>query len=250
MKAIILAAGYSSRLGNQFEDMPKGLLDINGKSIIQRQITLFHEKKIDDIIIVTGPNSDKFNFEDVTYVEDKNYRENEVLGSLMAAKNLMNTEIIMTYSDILFDKAILDQVLNFQDDIGVATEMNWLPTYQNRIQHPLSQADNVLIKNGKITEIRKNMAKYLKNKNLGEFFGIMHLSSAGTKNFVKVYDRLVKSHTGPFHDAPSFKKAYLTDILQELIDLNFDVKPILCKGVWCEMDTTEDLETARKKFRS
>ena len=51
MKAIILAAGYSSRLGNQFEDMPKGLLDINGKSIIQRQITLFHEKKIDDIII-------------------------------------------------------------------------------------------------------------------------------------------------------------------------------------------------------
>jgi phosphoenolpyruvate phosphomutase len=250
MKAIILAAGYSSRLGNQFEDMPKGLLNINGKSIIQRQITLFHEKKIDEIIIVTGPNSDKFNFEDVTYVEDKNYRENEVLGSLMATKNLMNTEIIMTYSDILFDKAILDQVLNFQDNIGVATEMNWLPTYQNRSQHPLSQADNVLIKNGKITEIRKNMAKYLKNENLGEFFGIMHLSSAGAKNFVKVYDRLVKSHTGPFHDAPSLKKAYLTDMLQELIDLNFDVKPILCEGVWCEMDTTEDLETARKKFRS
>ena len=250
MKAIILAAGYSSRLGNQFEDMPKGLLDINGKSIIQRQITLFHEKKIDEIIIVTGPNSDKFNFEDVTYVEDKNYRENEVLGSLMATKNLMNTEIIMTYSDILFDKAILDQVLNFQDDIGVATEMNWLPTYQNRSQHPLSQADNVLIKNGKITEIRKNMAKYLKNENLGEFFGIMHLSSAGAKNFVKVYDRLVKSHTGPFHDAPSLKKAYLTDMLQELIDLNFDVKPILCKGVWREIDTPEDLEIACKKFRS
>jgi len=248
MKAIILAAGYSSRLGNQFEDMPKGLLDINGKSIIQRQITLFHEKKIDEIIIVTGPNSDKFNFEDVTYVEDKNYGENEVLGSLMATKNLMNTEIIMTYSDILFDKAILDQVLNFQDNIGVATEMNWLPTYQNRSQHPLSQADNVLIKNGKITEIRKNMAKYLKNENLGEFFGIMHLSSVGAKNFVKVYDRLVKSHTGPFHDAPSLKKAYLTDMLQELIDLNFDVKPILCKGVWCEMDTPEDLEIAYKKF--
>ena len=248
MKAIILAAGYSSRLGNQFEDMPKGLLDINGKSIIQRQITLFHEKKIDEIIIVTGPNSDKFNFEDVTYVEDKNYGENEVLGSLMATKNLMNTEIIMTYSDILFDKAILDQVLNFQDNIGVATEMNWLPTYQNRSQHPLSQADNVLIKNGKITEIRKNMAKYLKNENLGEFFGIMHLSSAGAKNFVKVYDRLVKSHTGPFHDAPSLKKAYLTDMLQELIDLNFDVKPILCKGVWREIDTPEDLEIACKKF--
>ena len=46
MKAIILAAGYSSRLSNQSEYTPKGLLDINGKSIIQRQITLFHEKKL------------------------------------------------------------------------------------------------------------------------------------------------------------------------------------------------------------
>ena len=248
MKAIILAAGYSSRLSNQSEYTPKGLLDVNGKSIIQRQITLFHEKKIDDIIIVTGPNSDIFDFKDVTYVKDKNYRENEVLGSLMATKNLMNTEMIMSYSDILFDKAILDQVLNFQGDIGVSTEMNWLPTYQNRSQHPLSQADNVLINDGKITEIRKNMAKYLKNEKLGEFFGIMHLSSTGAKNFVNVYDRLVKNYTGQFHDAPSFKKAYLTDMLQELIDLNFDVKPILCKGVWCEIDTPEDLEIACKKF--
>ena len=248
MKAIILAAGCSSRLGNKFEDMPKGLVDINGKSIIQRQITLFHEKKIDDIIIVTGPNSDKFNFKDVTYVKDQNYREHEVLGSLMATKNLMNTEIIMTYSDILFDNAILDQILNFQGDIGVSTEMNWLPTYQNRSQHPLSQADNVLINDGKITEIRKNMAKYLKNEKLGEFFGIMHLSSTGAKNFVNVYDRLVKNYTGQFHDAPSFKKAYLTDMLQELIDLDFDVKPILCKGVWCEIDTPEDLGIACKKF--
>ena len=209
---------------------------------------MFHEKKIDDIIIVTGPNSDKFNFKDVTYVKDQNYREHEVLGSLMATKNLMNTEIIMTYSDILFDKAILDQILNFQGDIGVSTEMNWLSTYQNRIHHPLSQADNVLINYGKITEIRKNMAGYLKSEKLGEFVGIMHLSSTGAKNFVNVYDRLVKNHTGPIHDAPSFKKAYLTDMLQELIDLDFDVKPILCKGVWCEIDTPEDLETACKKF--
>jgi phosphoenolpyruvate phosphomutase len=250
MRAIILAAGNSSRLLNKFENIPKGLLDINGKSIIQRQIILFREKKIDDIIIVTGPNSDEFDFKDVTYVKDQNYTEHEVLGSLMEAKDLMNTEMIMTYSDILFDKTILEHILNFQDDIGIATETNWLPAYKNRSQHTISQADNVLIKNGKIIEIRKNMMKYLKNEKLGEFFGIMHLSSTGAKNFVKVYDKLIKTHTGQFHNAPSLKKAYLTDMLQELIDLNFNVKPILCKGMWCEVDTPEDLEIACKKFRS
>ena len=246
MKAIILAAGYSSRLGNQFEDMPKGLLDINGKSIIQRQITLFHEKKIDEIIIVTGPNSDKFNFEDVTYVEDKNYGENEVLGSLMATKNLMNTEIIMTYSDILFDKAILDQVLNFQDNIGVATEMNWLPTYQNRSQHPLSQADNVLIKNGKITEMRKNIQK--PDSKIGEFTGIVKLSKNGSDILLKKLNELHKSHNGKFHNASSLKQSIIPDMIQELIDSEINVEPIYISGKWCEIDTPQDLEIARKIF--
>ena len=246
MKAIILAAGYSSRLGNQFEDMPKGLLDINGKSIIQRQITLFHEKKIDEIIIVTGPNRDKFNFEDVTYVEDKNYRENEVLGSLMATKNLMNTEIIMTYSDILFDKAILDQVLNFQDDIGVATEMNWLPTYQNRSQHPLSQADNVLIKNGKITEMRKNIQK--PDSKIGEFAGIVKLSKNGSDILLKKLNELHKSHNGKFHNASSLKQSIIPDMIQELIDSEINVEPIYVSGKWCEIDAPQDLEIARKIF--
>ena len=46
MKAIILAAGCSSRLGNKFEDMPKGLVDINGKSIIQDKLHCFMKKKL------------------------------------------------------------------------------------------------------------------------------------------------------------------------------------------------------------
>jgi len=38
MKAIILSAGYGYRLGNLTNDLPKSLVDVNGKSIIQRQI--------------------------------------------------------------------------------------------------------------------------------------------------------------------------------------------------------------------
>ena len=41
MKAIIVAAGNSSRLGGITKEIPKGLLEINGKSIIQRQIEIY-----------------------------------------------------------------------------------------------------------------------------------------------------------------------------------------------------------------
>ena len=41
MKAIIVAAGVGSRLGELTKEFPKSLIDINGKSIIERQILSF-----------------------------------------------------------------------------------------------------------------------------------------------------------------------------------------------------------------
>ena len=40
MKIIIIAAGSSSRLGNLTKEVPKGMLMINGKSVIERQLTI------------------------------------------------------------------------------------------------------------------------------------------------------------------------------------------------------------------
>ena len=56
------------------------------------------------------------------------------------------------------------------------------------------------------------------------------------------------SHEGKFHDASSFQKAYLTDMIDELIQTNEDVNPIFIDGVWFEIDTIEDLENIRKKI--
>ena len=50
MKAIIIAAGYGSRLSSITKNIPNGLLQINGKSVIQRQIDSFKKKKINEII--------------------------------------------------------------------------------------------------------------------------------------------------------------------------------------------------------
>ena len=46
MKVIIIAAGSATRLGKFTEGKPKGLLKINGKSILTRQIELFEKNNI------------------------------------------------------------------------------------------------------------------------------------------------------------------------------------------------------------
>ena len=68
------------------------------------------------------------------------------------------------------------------------------------------------------------------------------------KEFLKIYDLAKKSHRGRFHEAASFEKGYLTDMIQELIDVGEKVGPIFIHGQWCEIDTLQDLENARKKF--
>ena len=247
MKIIFIAAGSSTRLGTKTLNLPKGLIKINNNSIIGTQIDLF--KKNYEIIIITGPNADKFNFKNVTYINDTNYKKHDVLGSLMVAKSYMNDEIITTYSDIIFDKKILNSIIEFKGDIGIAVELNWKKRYTNRDQHPKSEADNVIIDNGEITKIQKNISKCKDEQIIGEFIGLMKLSKEGAEIFKNKYLDLEKTHIGKFHGAQSLEKAYLTDMLQELINSGLKISPIIVNGNWCEIDTPQDIEIAKKIFK-
>ena len=248
MKAIILAAGSSTRLGDLTTNLPKGLLEINSKSIIERQIDIFKKYGISEIFIIIGPNSSNFKFENVTYIADNDYLEHDVLGSMMTAKNEMNEELIFSYSDILFDEQIFESILTFSGDIGIGVDLNWRNAYGGRTGHPLEQADNVLLENNIILKIKKNISEFKENQFLGEFIGITKFSKNGCLQFKKKYHELEKSHIGSFQDAPSLKKAYLTDLLQELVDSNIEVFPIFVNGKWIEIDTLQDLEKAKKIF--
>ena len=247
MKVIIIAAGSATRLGKLSEKKPKCLLEINGKSILQRQIELFKKYGIDDIIIITGPHK-KFGIDNVTYVEDLNYPDHDVLGSLMAAESFLNGKVLTCYSDILFDEEILKQILNFNGQIGIPIDLDWEKNYIDRIKHPKSEADNVILNQKTILKIKKNISFCNSNEVIGEFLGLVIFSENGSKIFVEAYKKLRNTHNGNFHNSLSLKKAYLTDMIQELIDDNIKISPIIISGKWCEIDTIEDLKKAELLF--
>ena len=248
MKVIIIAAGSAIRLEKLTGGKPKGLLKINGKSILERQIEIFKKNKIHDIIIITGQHSGKFNFKNVQYIPDKEYFEHDVLGSIMVAQHVMNDELIFSYSDILFDESVFEKILHFKGDIGIGVDLDWEKSYEGRSEHPKEQADNVIIQNDEIIKIKKNVSYCSKEQNLGEFIGLTKLSKNGCHIFIKKYLELEKSHIGKFQNSPSFKKAYLTDMLQELIDNKQKILPIIIHGKWYEIDTPQDLEKAKTLF--
>ena len=91
----------------------------------------------------------QFNFQNVNYVQDNEFQNHDVLGSLMSCKSIVDDEILTSYSDIIFDENILHSMLDFKGDIGIAIDLDWEKNYVNRIQHPKSEADNVLLENNK-----------------------------------------------------------------------------------------------------
>ena len=253
MKVIILAAGMGSRLGALTNDKPKCMLKLFNETLIERQIKIFHSCNINDITIVTGYRSEEIDIPNVNYVKNKNYETTNINESLFCALEPSSSPILVTYSDIVFEQKIIQQMLEFTGDVGLAVNLNWKKCYQNRNMHPLSEAENVLVENGKILQIRKNISKSLENQQIGEFLGIMMLSSEHVKILLERYSYLKKNHVGDFHNSSSLSNAYITDMLQEIINCGVTVNPIFTEGKWCEIDTPEDLKNAEKsinKFQS
>ena len=246
MKVIILAAGMSSRLRPLTSNKPKCMLKLFNETPLERQIKIFRNYNINDITIVTGYRSEVIDVSNVNYVKNENYETTNINESLFCALEPSNSPVLVTYSDIVFEPKIVQQMLEITNDIRLAVRINWKECYQNRTMHPLSEAENVLIENGRILEIRKNISKSLENQQIGEFLGIMLLPPDQIQILLERYLDLKKNHVGAFHSSSSLSNAYLTDMLQEMIDCGATVKPVFIEGKWFEIDTSEDLKNAEK----
>ena len=248
MKAIILAACIGSRLMPLTNDRPKCMVKLLDDTLIERQIKIFRSYDINDITIVTGYKNEVIDMPNVNYVNNPNYETTNMNESLFCALKPSNSSVLVTYGDIVFEPKIVQQMLEITNDIRLAVRINWKEYYQNRTMHPLSEAENVLIENGRILETRKNISKALENQQIGEFLGIMMLSSEQIKILLERYSDIKKNHTGTFHSSSSLHMAYLTDMLQEMIDFGVRINPVFAEGRWFEIDTLEDLKNAEKSI--
>ena len=246
MKAIVIAAGEGSRMGKLTQNIPKPLIMINGKSIIERQLSILKQNGILDIIIITGPHHEKFNFEKIRYVRDDNFLEHDQLGSLISAKKEISGDVILLFADIIFENSVITKILESNSDISIAVDMNWERTYASRPNSSFDDADKVRFEQGNLSRIFKTMTEEDKKFEIGEFIGLMKLSKNGSKQLVDCYEKIQDIHKGKFHDALSLKKAKLVDLLQELIENKIKIDAIPITGKWYEIDTEEDLEIAKK----
>ena len=252
-KALIIAAGLGSRLKKHTENLPKCMLDFGGKTLLQRQLDSYKKCGIKDISLIRGYKKEKINYKGIKYFENTDYKNNNILNSIFYAEKVINGNIIISYSDILFNSSVVERTLETDHDISVVVDIDWRGYYVGRKDHPISEAENVIFNsNNEVEKIGKiNTGK---EEVHGEFIGMIKLSNRGTEIFKEHFHRLKKIYWNkPFQRAKIFQKAYLTDFIQELVDVGIKVHCVIIESGWKEIDTVEDYKKAiagfNKKFK-
>lgn len=248
MKAIIIAAGLGMRLNPLTDSKPKCLLPIGGRTILQRQLETSKECGIDGIVVVRGYRKEMIVYPNARYYDNDNYRNNNILASLFYAEDEMEEGFIASYSDILYGQEIVEKLLASRADISVIVDTKWKEAYKGRTEHPVSEAEKVLVEGDRVIKIGK--APISANEAYGEFIGLAKFSAKGAEVLKANYHRVKEEFAGkPFqHEARVFEKAYLTDMLQELIDRGYTVKNVDIEGGWWEIDTCQDYRRVRKEL--
>lgn len=248
IKAIIVAAGHDKRIEPLNEKLPKCMLDVKGKTILDRQIEALKSCGINDIVIIKGYKQETIEIPNAKYYLNPDFENNGIVSSLFFAEKEMNSDFVFLYSDIIFDRKILARLLKNDADLCLVVDLDWKERYKKRGVQPAGEVELVEVKDDKITKIGKKIG----TKNIhGEFIGLAMFSKKGAEILKKCYRKaLTKYKNKRFHESSSFKKAYFTDMMQEIIENGFNIKSIDTYGDWIEIDTFDDYKRAWSEISS
>ena len=245
LKAIILAAGKGTRLRPYTLDRPKCLVEVDGHSLLDRQLAVLATEAIHPIVLVGGYRVEMLNRPGIQLRVNPAYAETNMVWTLFCAEDDLEGDVLLCYGDIVYSQEILQAILASKADIAVAIDLDWESYWRARNEDPLDDAETLkLAPDGRIYEIGQKPEKL--DEIEGQYMGLIKLSSDGIKILKEV-----------FHDADkngsllgkSVQNAYMTDLLQAIINSGFPVHAVPVEGGWVEVDTVSDLLSSVTKNR-
>ncbi len=258
--AIIIAAGFEEDLLPLIEDRPKAMLEIKGKTILERQIQALNECGVKDIVVVRGYHKEQINLPNIRYYDNDRFRETGELASLFLAETEMTGRFLFLYSDILLDPSILEKLLKSQADISIVVDRAWNDHEPGQAEVRTKQPDLVVThqppKTGyrylptaeptTLAQIGQHITQQAAD---GEFIGLAMFSASGAQVLRTTYQELQTiSVARRFHEASSLETAAFTDMLRELINREHDIACVDIYKGWLEIDTFEDYRRAWAKI--
>lgn len=236
MNVLILAAGEGTRLRPYTNDKPKCLVEINGNTLLSRNLSLFQSGQY-ELTIVGGYFADQLFGLGCKVVLNQAYASTNMVSSLFCAENLLSDGAVITYGDTAFSPKILERLSKAKGDICVAVDQNWLEYWSRRMSNPLNDLETLKLNaSGDIVEIGERAQGY--HQIDGQYVGLIKVTKSGANLLRQVYHQ---SKKGGLLNKKEVERAYITDLLQEVINQGGKVRAVPFWEHWIEIDSVDDL---------
>ena len=236
MILLIIAAGKGTRLGSLSASKPKCMVKINNKTILDHSIPAF--KYFKKVLMVVGYKKNIIinKIKNIRYVENKNFQNSNMVESIFKARKHINDNLIIMYSDIIFDVKIIKDILKLKKNI-MPINSNWLNLWKLRMNTNkiYQDAENISVSRGEIieigTKIKHKLPKY-------QFMGILKILKNDYCKLFKFYKKLKNN------------KIDFTNFLNLAIKNKIiKIKALQTKKFWFEIDTKRDCVVTSKLLK-
>ena len=234
-KAVIVAAGLSSRLYPLTLNEPKGLLKVGKLGLLERSINILKKSGITDIAIVVGFKQKKIIEsldKGLTYIKNPFFAQCNNMGSLWFAKDFVKNEpFIYLHGDIIYNEEIFIKSLghfnnNFND---MELLVDFGETDEEAMKVKVSDS-NYLIESSK--QISSADSK-------GEWTGIAFIRSS--KEVFNCIEDVIFNDGLNYYDTFGFSKMASSGSKIYCYDTN--------NAPWVEIDFIDDYKKAKEMFQ-
>jgi len=233
MKAIIVAAGLSSRLRPLTNQLPKVLLNVGDTSILERAVTNLEASGHDEIVVVVGFRRHQIQErlgDRVRYVYNPFYETTNNMASLWFALQASEFEpFTYCHGDLVYTERLLRDFIEGATGIEIALSVDFGPTDE--------EAMKVAVVDGRFRESNKQIPL---DEAVGEWTGLARFSKSGSETTKDHIEELLSQERFQDYDTAAFSL---------MAERGTDFKLLPTNGEsWCEIDTVDDLAFARSLF--
>jgi choline kinase len=248
MKAIVIGAGRGSRLGHRTDEIPKALVEVLGRPMLDGILEAFAAAGFarSQIVYVCGYAEDvvRRRYPDLTFVRNAEWESNNVLASLMCAREHLVDGFVSSYADIVYEPGIVERLRRATEDLVLGADSEWRRRYVKRSQHPETDAEKLCTSGRRVTRLSRRIPS---EEASGEFIGVLKASPRGAQQLLGAFDAAKARFAGkPYREGRTFERAYLIDLLAEMLEAEAPLYGEFTPGGYMEIDTLEDVSLAEE----
>lgn len=252
---LVIAAGRGSRLGALTHELPKCLLRVGSDTVLEKILTAMEVIDVSETWGILGHQAELLRGHFDHSIINERYASTNVLGSFALARPLIRRcaetgqPLIVSYSDIAVAPSFFVPLRESEGDITLLCDPAWRDRYVGRTDHPASEAELVDVRDGRYFRGGKGLDGDSRARpqraQLVEFVGALRLGPLGCASILHVLDGLASGRSPLLTHGLGLGRAYLTDAFNLMADAGTVIDITIATSSWQEIDTPQDLATAR-----